>query len=194
MTRIFDFIRKLRGERGITGLETAIVLIAFVVVAAVFAFVVLSTGLFSSERAKETVYAGLAKTRGSMELTGGVIADSDGTNLTNVTFDVTLAAGGDSVNWDPAATTNRTVISYTDTAVKLNDVVYSATEITGNGDLLLQPGELFEISIDLPTDNPTIVLAENQTFSFEVKPPSGSYMVIQRTTPASVADAILNLN
>ena len=69
--------RATREEHGITGLETAIVLIAFVVVAAVFAFVVLSTGLFSSERGKETVYAGLAKTRGSMELTGGVIAQSE---------------------------------------------------------------------------------------------------------------------
>src|SRR3990172_1614741 len=71
MKRMKDFANKVRGEHGITGLETAIVLIAFVVVAAVFAFVVLSTGLFSSERGKETVYAGLAKTRGSMELTGG---------------------------------------------------------------------------------------------------------------------------
>ena len=49
------------GEHGITGLETAIILIAFVVVAAVFAFVVLSTGLFSSERGKEAVYAGLPR-------------------------------------------------------------------------------------------------------------------------------------
>ena len=88
-------MRRAREERGITGLETAIVLIAFVVVAAVFAFVVLSTGLFSSERSKETVYAGLAKTRGSMELTGGVIADSNTTQLTGLTFDLTLAAGGD---------------------------------------------------------------------------------------------------
>ena len=39
----------LRDRRGITGLETAIVLIAFVVVASVFAFAVLSTGLLSSE-------------------------------------------------------------------------------------------------------------------------------------------------
>jgi len=36
-------------QRGITGLETAIILIAFVVVASVFAFTVLSTGVFSSE-------------------------------------------------------------------------------------------------------------------------------------------------
>ena len=46
------YVRKLvREERGITGLETAIVLIAFVVVAAVFAFTVLTTGLFTSEKA-----------------------------------------------------------------------------------------------------------------------------------------------
>ena len=131
---------------GITGLETAIVLIAFVVVAAVFAFVVLSTGLFSSERSKETVYAGLAKTRGTMELTGGVIATSDGTALTRIHFDVTLAAGGDSVNLDPAAPSNRTVITYLDNAFTLNDVVYTTTTITGNADSLLENGEMIEIS------------------------------------------------
>ena len=77
MNRLRTIIGRLRGlrdERGITGLETAIILIAFVVVAAVFAFVVLSTGLFSSERGKETVYAGLAKTRGTMELSSSVVA------------------------------------------------------------------------------------------------------------------------
>ena len=114
MKQAWSMMQRAREERGITGLETAIVLIAFVVVAAVFAFVVLSTGLFSSERGKETVYAGLAKTRGSMELTGGVLAASDTTKLTGLTFDLTLAAGGDSVNLNPADTTNRTVISYAD--------------------------------------------------------------------------------
>ena len=72
-----QILKRLDDERGITGLETAIILIAFVVVAAVFAFVVLSTGLFSSERGKEAVYAGLAKTRGTMELSSGVIATSN---------------------------------------------------------------------------------------------------------------------
>ena len=43
----------LQNQQGITGLETAIVLIAFVVVAAVFAFAVLNTGLLSSEKSKE---------------------------------------------------------------------------------------------------------------------------------------------
>lgn len=66
----------LKGERGITGLETAIVLIAFVVVSSVFAFSALSTGLFSSDQAKETIKAGLAETQGTMEVSGSAVANS----------------------------------------------------------------------------------------------------------------------
>ena len=195
MKRLMDLARKSREERGITGLETAIVLIAFVVVAAVFAFVVLSTGLFSSERGKETVYAGLAKTRGSMELTGGVIASSNTTELTAITWDLTLAAGGDQVNLNPSDTTNRTVISYSDADNKVSDVTYTTTVITGNADDLLEPGELFEINIDMTQMAlAAVTLTTNQTFTFEVKPPQGSYMVIQRTTPASINQSVINLN
>jgi archaeal flagellin FlaB len=193
MKRLTNSLRRARDERGITGLETAIVLIAFVVVAAVFAFVVLSTGLFASERSKETVYAGLSKTRGTMELTGAVIGTSDGTQLTKLTLDVTLAAGGDQVNLDPAATTNRTVIRYNDGSVKNSNLTYTTNVITGNADKLLETGEMFEIQVDLTQDN-TIVIGANKTFTLEIQPPSGSYMVVQRTTPASVASTIVNLN
>jgi flagellin FlaB len=194
MKRIISRIRKAQEERGITGLETAIVLIAFVVVAAVFAFVVLSTGLFSSERSKETVYAGLSKTRGSMEITGGVIASSNTTKLTALTFDLTLAAGGDQVNLNPADTTNRTIISYQDNNNKTANVTYTVTVITGNADKLLEQGEMFEVNIDLTTALSTVTLAANNTFTLEIKPPSGSFMVIQRTTPASINQSVLNLN
>ena len=55
---MFNFLQKLcPDQRGITGLETAIVLIAFVVVSSDFAFAALSTGLFSSDKAKETISA-----------------------------------------------------------------------------------------------------------------------------------------
>jgi flagellin FlaB len=191
MTRIRESLRRAREERGITGLETAIVLIAFVVVAAVFAFVVLSTGLFASERSKETVYAGLSKTRGTMELTGGVLATSNQTKITAVTVDVTLAAGGDQVNMDPAATSNKTIISYVDNATSSNSLTYTTTVITGNGDKLLEVGELFQLDITLPGGASVVA---NSTFTIQVQPPSGSYMVIQRTAPASIAATIINLN
>jgi flagellin-like protein len=54
--------RLQRDQRGITDLETAIVLTAFVVVSSVFAFAALSTGLFSNDKAKETILVGLAET------------------------------------------------------------------------------------------------------------------------------------
>src|SRR5581483_920735 len=99
-----------KDERGITGLETAIILIAFVVVATVFAFIVLTTGIFSAERGKETVYAGLAKARGTMEVRGGVVATASGTPLAvdAIQFQVATSAGGDPIPLDPDATTNRT--------------------------------------------------------------------------------------
>ena len=68
-----------RDQRGITGLETAIVLIAFVVVASVFAFAVLSTGLLSSEKSKETVLGRLEETSSTLSVHGDVIGDADST-------------------------------------------------------------------------------------------------------------------
>ena len=69
-----------RSARGITGLQTAIILIAFVVVASVFAFTVLSTGIFASERSKETVYAGLQEAKSTTRF---AMASSVGSSLRN---------------------------------------------------------------------------------------------------------------
>lgn len=191
MKRMLRFARDVRGEHGITGIETAIVMIAFVVVASVFAFVVLSTGLFASERGKDTIFAALAKTRGAMALTGGVLATSNQTKITTITMDVTLAAGGDSVNLNPSSTSNKTVISYIDDTVTDNNITYATAVITGNSNYLLEPGELLELTITLPVASN---VAANKTFTLEVKPPSGSVMIIQRTAPASLANTIIDLN
>ena len=66
--------RQSERHRGITGLETAIIVIAFVVVASAFAFTVLSTGVFSAERSKDTVYAGLSEVRSSLATRGSFVA------------------------------------------------------------------------------------------------------------------------
>jgi flagellin FlaB len=175
--------KRFQEEHGITGLETAIILIAFVVVAAVFAFVVLSTGLFSSERGKEAVYAGLAKTRSTMTLSSGLVANANAplTQIDTIEFDLTLAAGGDTVNLDPAATSNSTVITYMDPDNIVPDVNFTAVALRGDADTLLEPGELIRITIDLAAEG--LVVGPNASFTLEVKPPTGSYLVIQRTAP-----------
>ena len=103
-------------QRGITGLETAIVLIAFVVVSSVFAFAALSTGLFSSDKAKETIQAGLAETRGSMELKSPVVIIPDGSSTTSsaisIAFQVANAAGGNAIDLTPGKLWSNTQTSY----------------------------------------------------------------------------------
>jgi flagellin FlaB len=190
MSRLLRLVKRAtREEEGITGLETAIILIAFVVVATVFAFVVLSTGLFSSERGKEAVYSGLAKTRGTLELRGSVIAETDGTTVGTIVFDVANAAGGEPVNLDPLAVSNKVVIAYRDDTQSDQNVVWTRDWLVGDGDNLLEAGELAEISIDLASYS----LGANQAFTMEVKPSLGGTMVIARTTPAGL-DLVVDLH
>jgi flagellin FlaB len=184
---------RLRDESGITGLETAIILIAFVVVAAVFAFVVLSTGLFSSERSKESVYAGLAKTRGTMELSSGIVARSNAglTQIDTIEFDLVLAAAGDQVNLDPTATSNRTVITYIDSTTVVPDLAYTTAVITGNANAMLEQGELIRVTVNIAAAGATV--GPNAIFTLEIKPPTGSYLVVQRSAPPALLP-IIQLN
>ncbi len=195
MKRLTSALRRIhREERGITGLETAIILIAFVVVATIFAFVVLTTGIFSAERGKETVFAGLAKARGTMEVRGGVVASATGTTLAvdHIFFTVATTAGGESIPLDPDGLTNRTVIAYRDATVTDNDVTYTAADIVGDGDTLLEPGEVKVIDInaaDIASDvSPGVPsLAANDRFTLEVQTPVGAVLDITRQLPAELA-------
>jgi flagellin FlaB len=179
-------------EDGITGLETAIILIAFVIVASVFAFVVLSTGLFSAERGKETVFAGLEKARGNLEVRGAltvVDANTDGTIDDNdeIVFNVALAAGGFPISLDPTAYTNTVVINWIDAQDRVPDTSYTVTWILDDGDDLLEVGELAEITVNPPSGSS---LVENEIFTLEVVPPSGGTLLINRTMPPSIDDVM----
>ncbi len=89
-----------RNDEGFTGLEAAIVLIAFVVVAAVFSYVVLGAGFFTTQKAQETVHTGVQQTTSAVEPSGpvDVQADNAGTGIGNITFYLQLAAGGTGVD------------------------------------------------------------------------------------------------
>lgn len=191
----------LRGERGITGLETAIILIAFVIVASVFAFVTLSTGLFSAERSKETIFAGLAKAQSNLELHGSVVLTGaqdtetppDGqVDQGNLTFQLALAAGGSPISLDPSANNSRVVMNYTDSDGRVEDVPYTAADIVGDGDQMLEPGELFTITIALSAAD-GLELGPNERFTIEVVAPSGGFMLIARTMPPAI-DPVVDLH
>ena len=181
----------IRDQRGITGLETAIVLIAFVVVASVFAFAVLSTGLLSSEKAKETVLGGLEETSSTLAIRGDIIgtANTGKTSLDSVKF--TLSSAAQSADAVDLSTTG-VVITYLDEDNALNcdnPVVvgtpkcsWSASWILGSG-TLVDPGEQVEVTVTLSSLTPN-GLEESKEFTIQVKPNKGAVVIVNRTTPA----------
>ena len=182
-----------KDQRGITGLETAIILIAFVVVATVFAFVVLTTGVFSAERGKETVFAGLQKARGTMEVRGGIIVRATPPNVDSIEFAVATTAGGDAIPLDPNATSQRTVIAYRDADVADPDVPYTVTVLVGDSDLLLEPGELFLVSVNPADISPAPTIAENSRWTLEIETPVGATIDLTRSMPGTI-DTIMQLH
>ena len=189
MRKLFKLFNR---EDGITGLETAIILIAFVIVASVFAFVVLSTGLFSAERGKETVFAGLEKARGNLEVRGALTVidtDSDGAidSSDEIVFNAALAAGGFPISLDPTAYTNTVVVNWIDAQDRVPNTTYTVDWILDDGDDLLEVGELAQITVNPPSGS---TLAENEIFTLEVVPPSGGTLLINRTMPPSIDDVM----
>ena len=178
-------VRRESSQRGITGLETAIILIAFVVVASVFAFTVLSTGIFASERSKETVFAGIQETKSSLEPRGAVVAykaDRGGTNtIYKVSFIVSNAVSGEPVDLTPPYTADgsatdpdfsngaeyKTVVSYNDPNQFMSDVPWSVDWLgNNNGDSLLEAGEKAEISVWLLIRDTTELISSSSATSY----------------------------
>jgi archaeal flagellin FlaB len=183
--------RLLKEERGITALETAIILIAFVVVAAIFAFTVLTTGTFLTERSKEAAYAGLQEVRGSMELKGSLVLEATGTV---VVFNLAPVAGGSSQDLSKVKvmyrdTTNNKDLTYATGKNKPAAHEWIARDTANANDLtILSSGNLAKILVGTPA-----TLAANQTFALEIKPTTGGILLIERTCPAQI-DQVTDLH
>jgi len=204
---VYSRIRRLLDrEDGITALETAIILIAFVVVAAVFAFTILSAGTFTTERSKEAIYEGLSEVRGTIELRGSIIGYGDyvsgvsGTRvLTEVVFSLSNVAGGEPVDLTAGSSgDNVVIIEYRDSTQRAVVTDWTTTWLAhsdgASADNVLEERELVEVMV--PISGTTGIASApgiNTTFVIEVKPPQGAVIALQRTTP-SVIDNIMDLN
>jgi flagellin FlaB len=175
-----------KNQSGQAALEAAIILIAFVVVASVFAFAVLSAGTASTERGEQAIYSGLESVQSSMSIKGAVIAESDLTATTpvvdHVVFTVSPVSGGDPVNLDDTPASNVVTIAYRDATQSNPDLAFTVTKVVGDTDDLLEDGELFEIDVTVTA----LGLDVNTPFTLEVKPPTGAVIAINRTTPAAL--------
>jgi archaeal flagellin FlaB len=183
--------RKLSNQKGITGIETAIILIAFVIVASVFAYVVLTAGLFSTQKANEAIHSGLEEAQNTIELKGIVYGKMVNGILDKVYLAIATTSAGAQVDFtDTTNGSNYVIISYADAFQIYNSVNWTLTKINaGNGDNLLDKNELFLITVDLAcVASGTNVTAEKpgayHKFNLEIKPPTGAVLVLERTIPA----------
>jgi len=117
-----NLIRKGHGHthRGVIGIESAIVLIAFVIVAAALAFVVLNMGFSTTQKAKTAIIAAVEEAGSSMEIAGKITGTGDVTpSLLNTTLiPIKIISGGGNVNLDA----NLTSVKYFSNSVEYDNV------------------------------------------------------------------------
>ena len=178
-----------KGQKGISGLETAIILIAFVTVASVLAYSVLSAGIFSAEEGQKAVYAGLEGAQSTMEVKGSVLGlSAGGTELETVQIVLGMAIAGNAVDMDAVS------INFWDDTVSSTDVAWtyalSGQRTERGSDNLLEGDELMVVSVTVPA---TATVGIYDTFTLQILPPNGSALTIERTIGGSI-EAVMTLN
>ncbi len=180
-----------KNDKGFTGLEAAIVLVAFVVVAAVFSYVMLGAGFYTTQKSQEVVHTGVTQASSSVELSGDVVAQDANDNdiIDAVTLCLQLTSGGSSV--DMAKTL--IVLSAPDVApteLKLGAAAdadeFEITEkYNADADNIIDKSEKFDVKVDLALAGASI--GANDQFQLEVKPPQGASYTIHRRAPPSIS-------
>jgi flagellin FlaB len=201
-------MKLFKNEDAFTGLEAAIVLIAFVVVAAVFSYVMmLGAGFFATQ---QVVHTGSQQASSSLEIIGNVYGYNVGgstTELDYLVFTVGNTAGGTPIDITQMLVTyvcgnvsevitydtiNSSVNSTGDafesgidpgnvTANSLNSTwtVIQTYNDVGARNHLLESGEQFVLAVRLPETKPT----NNVRFSVNLHPAVGAVYPIERTVP-----------
>jgi flagellin FlaB len=89
----------LKNKRGIVGIEAAIVLIAFIIVAAALSYVVINMGFYTTQKARDAMAAGLEESLNALQLDGVVTAKTDENGpIEWIVFPVKLSAGRASID------------------------------------------------------------------------------------------------
>ncbi len=171
--------REWKNEQGFTGLEAAIIFIAFVVVASVFAYVVLGAGMTTSQKSQEVLHAALDEARSAFRPGDAVIARIDGGFIRYVEFDLETAAGPTAIDMKSITctlATSKALLTYPpgDPAVTLT---WRYRKDTND---ILEEGEV--VTVKLNADSKGI--KRGDTFTVGVASAGGATASLTRTIPA----------
>jgi len=153
--------RFLRQKRGIVGIEAAIVLIAFVVIAAALAYVVINMGFYSSQKAKSTIDKGIEEATSALMLDGFIIGYTNGTSVQYLAVPLKLAVGQEQVDM----ASNTVVVAVFGTNFALSDIYSNANANTTQANmtqLMLNTGPESNATCYLFNDDNDTVLEQNE--------------------------------
>lgn len=201
-------MRLLRKRKGIVGIEAAIVLIAFVVIAAALSYVVINMGFFATQKTKETIAEGIGESTAALQLDGTVTTKTNDTSVIEYfVFPVKLSVGKAEVDLGNSSVVvsvylpNATLLDiYSGCASTDNTTLESVlTEVdpdtakfliyNGDEDAVLESKEKAFLVIHLNT-NVTAgyhYLSEYETVKIEVKTGRGAALTVLRTAPGGMS-------
>jgi flagellin FlaB len=194
---------KFNYRRGMTGLETAIILVAFVITAAAFAFVVLNMGFLTAEKAQSVISSGMTEASSALLVDSGIVGqfgttdgDQADIDLLKLTFYLKLSQGHEPIDLDDS----KLVATYTNARVhgelyNANGTIMTIKGVNSDGDSLLETGEKFKVIINFAeitnsTIDPTPLSLQNvythpyEEFRIELRPATGAVLSIERQLPA----------
>jgi flagellin FlaB len=201
----------VKQKRAIVGLEAAIILIAFVIIAAVFSFMVVNQGLFATEQGKTVIQQGLqqASTPLSVDGTTFIKTATDGANVTAILVPLkTFGAKYVSMNENTTVVTLKigsnawsniyNGTSSTTLGDSFNTMLSDVTDDQGmlyiqnsNGDQALDSSEKGFLIISLSGGNAALV---RQQVTIELRLEKTAPLTIEFTIPESMPkDAWVNV-
>jgi flagellin FlaB len=206
-----------RARRGIVGIEAAIVLIAFVLVASALAFVALNMGMFTTQKTKEVIARAYEEATRAIDIAGNVVAKTSDGSVDLVAIPIKLTAGSRAVDLDKTAVAITVIkpdgsAQHTDNGYKhidgttfskitdfgtitgLNEreatFVYVRTdEDATTGDNLLEPGEIVLLVFKAPADT-----GPYSRIIVEIKPPQGASITVERVVPPKIDSTYVDLD
>ena len=184
---------KNKSSDAFTGLEAAIVLIAFVVVAAVFSYVVLGAGFFTTQKAQETVYKSVQQSTSNLQMMGqvyGTVSSPGDTSIKHIQFNLGLGPGAQSMDLSKMVivvsqpTTN--IIKQLVYGPTSSDTVFTVTSATPNADPIVG-GVLMNQQQAIINFDVSPKIRKTGQISIEIRPAEGATLPLSKTAPADIS-------
>jgi len=182
---VLSAIRRLNtSQRGQTGTEIA--LVGVVCATCVLGGVLITSSEEAAAQFESVFHAGLGQASGTLIVNGSVVATASGDPAKVDEIILTLGTIGkpSPVLLDSAADSERLVVAFQGDTVFDNDVPYTASEIVGDGDGLLEEGETAEVRLNVADiGDGTLAIGPMENWTLQLSAPAGGLLTVSRTMP-----------